>query len=68
MRSTFAGLNTVVRGIYANQASLDTVGHNVTNAGTDGYSRQQVGLVSSRPENIYGGNGVVQVGTGVTVQ
>lgn len=68
MRSTFAGLNTVVRGIYANQASLDTVGHNVTNAGTDGYSRQQVGLVSSRPENIYGGNGMVQVGTGVTVQ
>ena len=68
MRSTFAGLNTVVRGIYANQASLDTVGHNVTNAGTDGYSRQQVGLVSSRPESIYGGNGVIQVGTGVTVQ
>lgn len=68
MRSTFAGLNTVVRGIYANQASLDTVGHNVTNAGTDGYSRQQVGLVSSRPENIYGGNGMIQVGTGVTVQ
>lgn len=68
MRSTFAGLNTVVRGIYANQVSLDTVGHNVTNAGTDGYSRQQVGLVSSRPENIYGGNGMVQVGTGVTVQ
>ena len=68
MRSTFAGLNTVVRGIYANQASLDTVGHNVTNANTDGYSRQQVGVVSSRPEIIYGGAGMLQVGTGVTVQ
>lgn len=67
MRSTFSGLNTVVRGLYANQLSLDTVGHNVTNAGTDGYSRQQVGLSASRPENIYGGAGILQVGTGVTI-
>ncbi len=68
MRSTFSGLNTVVRGLYANQVSLDTVGHNVTNAGTDGYSRQQVGLSASRPENIYGGAGILQVGTGVTIE
>ena len=36
MRSTFSGLNTMVRGIYANQLSLDTVGHNIANASTDG--------------------------------
>ena len=40
MRATFAGLNTMVRGIMANQLGLDTTGHNITNAGTEGYTRQ----------------------------
>ena len=35
MRSTFSGLNTMVRGVFANQLSLDTVGHNITNASTE---------------------------------
>ena len=32
----------MVRGIYNNQLSLDTVGHNITNANVEGYSRQRV--------------------------
>ncbi|QDR81968.1 flagellar hook-associated protein FlgK [Sporomusa termitida] len=68
MRSTFGGLNTVVRGIYANQMSLDTVGHNIANADTDGFSRQRVNLVSTTPQTIYSGNGKVQLGTGVATQ
>ena len=42
MRSTFAGLNTMVKGIQNNQLALDTTGHNITNASTPGYSRQSV--------------------------
>ncbi len=68
MRSTFSGLNTVVRGIYGQQMSLDTVGHNIANANTEGYSRQRVNLATSRPEVVYGGSGLLQVGTGVTIE
>jgi flagellar hook-associated protein 1 FlgK len=68
MRSTFSGLNTVVRGIYGQQLSLNTVGHNIANANTEGYSRQRVNLTTSRPEVVYGGSGALQVGTGVTIQ
>ncbi len=65
MRSTFAGLNTMVRGINANQLSENTVGHNISNANTEGYSRQHVNLaaVDMRKESaIYG---QVAVGQGV---
>jgi flagellar hook-associated protein 1 FlgK len=68
MRSTFSGLNTVVRGIYAQQLSLDTVGHNIANASTEGYSRQRVNLSTTLPEVVYGGVGAVQVGTGVAIE
>lgn len=68
MKSTFGGLNTVVRGLYAQQVSLDTVGHNISNTNTDGYSRQGVNLSTTRPESIYTANGENQAGTGVNVQ
>lgn len=67
MSSTFAGLNTMVRGLYAHQVALDTVGHNVANASTAGYSRQNVDLSTVRPETIYPGNNSAQKGTGVSV-
>ena len=65
MRSTFAGLNTMVRGVMANQMSLDTTGHNITNAGTEGYSRQKVTLATTYAEQRPGHYGNVMVGTGV---
>ena len=68
MRSTFAGLNTVVLGLAAQKLSLDTVGHNVANANTEGYSRQRVNLATSHPESIYTGAGRSQIGTGVLGQ
>lgn len=67
MRSTFAGLNTMVRGIYAQQISMDTLGHNITNAGTEGYSRQSVNLTTMRPMKYAGIYGDLKVGTGVDV-
>lgn len=65
MGSTFGGLNTMVRGLNANQLSLNTVGHNITNGSTDGYSRQSVNLVTTKSQTVYGVYGACQVGTGV---
>ena len=65
MRATFSGLNTMVRGIMANQLALDTTGHNITNAGTEGYSRQVVNLATTYSEERPGLYGNVMVGTGV---
>ena len=58
--STFTGLNTMVRGIYINQMQLNTVGHNITNADTDGYSRQNVNPAATKAEYTNG----VAIGTG----
>jgi len=49
MASSLLGLNTALRGILASQAALNTVGHNIANAATDGYSRQVVPLSASTP-------------------
>ena len=68
MSSAFGGLNTVVRGLMSQQVALNTVGHNISNANTDGYSRQSVNLVSAVPEPIVGINGRMQLGTGVETQ
>lgn len=46
MSSTFGSLNTAVSGLYAAQRGIDVTGQNVTNANTDGYSRQRVDLQS----------------------
>lgn len=64
IRSTFAGLNTMVSGINANRLSLDTVGNNITNAGTDGYSRQTVNLASTRGQKSSSVYGEIIIGTG----
>ncbi|SDF79548.1 flagellar hook-associated protein FlgK [Sporolituus thermophilus] len=68
MRSTFSGLNALTRGIYVNQTGLDTVGHNISNANTEGYSRQVASIVSTRPETVYGEYGPMQMGTGAAVE
>ena len=55
----------MVRGIYNNQLALDTVGHNITNANTEGYSRQRVNPAATRPIEHSGMFGGLFVGTGV---
>src|SRR6202000_1908702 len=70
--STFAGLQTSLRGLIAQQDALDTTAHNVANAGTKGYSRQEVLPSASRALSIVtgsteGGQDAAQLGTGVDV-
>lgn len=55
-------LSTSLSGLLAAQRVLDTTGHNISNANTDGYSRQRVQLDTRNPTgagNGYIGNGVV---------
>src|SRR6201996_4535196 len=70
--STFAGLQTSLRGLIAQQEALDTTSHNIANASTKGYSRQEVLLSASRALSIVtgsteGGEDAAQLGTGVDV-
>jgi flagellar hook-associated protein 1 FlgK len=65
MRSTFAGLNTMVSGINTNQLALDTTGHNISNASTTGYSRQSVDQQATLAQQVDTVNGHMLAGTGV---
>lgn len=42
MPSTFFGLDIAVSGMHAYGAALNTTGHNVSNIGTKGYTKQTV--------------------------
>ncbi|MBB3110496.1 flagellar hook-associated protein 1 FlgK [Paenibacillus phyllosphaerae] len=68
MTSTFHGLETARRSLFAQQAALNTTGHNIANANTEGYSRQTVNLSASRPMEAFGlqrSTAAGQIGTGV---
>lgn len=47
-------LTTGVSGLLAAQVGLSTVGHNVANVNTDGYSRQQVTFGTALPQGVGG--------------
>ncbi len=49
MTSTFMGIEIGKRGIMAHQQGLATTGHNITNASTEGYSRQRIELGTFEP-------------------
>lgn len=49
MQSTFSGIELGKRSIFAHQRALQTVGHNLSNASTEGYSRQRIHLQATPP-------------------
>ena len=67
---TFMGLQTALRGILAQQQALDTTGHNIANANTVGFTRQEALLAPtpaySEPSTTRGAQ-AGQIGTGVEV-
>lgn len=67
MQSTFSGLNTMVNGIYTNRLGLNTVGHNISNSSTEGYSRQTAHSSATPSSEVYTLAGASQVGNGSTV-
>jgi flagellar hook-associated protein 1 FlgK len=62
--STFMGLNTSLRGLLAEQRALDVTSHNIANANTQGYSRQEATLQTSDALALPTGD---RLGTGVDV-
>ncbi|KUG02332.1 flagellar hook-associated protein flgk [hydrocarbon metagenome] len=67
--SIMMGLETGKRAITVQQLALQTTGHNIANANTEGYTRQTVGMEAARPfctPGIPSSSGVGQIGTGVS--
>ena len=70
MTSTFFGLDLALRALQSQQMGLDVTNHNVANANTEGFSRQNVNLVTTEPWAMPGMNRPAtagQLGTGVVV-
>ena len=71
MGSTFFGLNTALSGLTTQQKALYTVTHNLTNASTEGFTRQRVNMAAAPAFSYPGANTMVgpgQLGTGVEVK
>jgi flagellar hook-associated protein 1 FlgK len=68
--STFTGIQTSLRGLLAQQRALDVTSHNIANASTVGYTRQEATLVASTPLSVTTSRGANAgaLGTGVDVQ
>ncbi len=68
---TLQGLQTALSGLQAEQQAIDVTGQNITNANTEGYSRQTAVLQTKEPLHIAALSAVTgeggQLGTGVTV-
>jgi flagellar hook-associated protein 1 FlgK len=70
--SSFYGLQTSLRGLLAQQRALDVTSHNIANASTVGYSRQEATMAASvalpiGPGALQNGAGA-QLGSGVDIQ
>ena len=63
MRSTFFGLNIGYKGLAAQQRALDVTSHNIANANTPGYTRQDVIMEASPANKVLEG----YIGTGVNI-
>ncbi|ADY55414.1 flagellar hook-associated protein FlgK [Syntrophobotulus glycolicus DSM 8271] len=64
MGSSFAGIATATSGLSVSQSQLNTTGHNISNADTAGYVRQQV----VQTDASYLKSGQYQVGTGTRIE
>jgi flagellar hook-associated protein 1 FlgK len=70
--SSFYGLQTSLRGLLAQQRALDTTGHNIANASTAGYSRQEAVMAAAPALHVPAGalqsGAGAQLGSGVDIQ
>jgi flagellar hook-associated protein 1 FlgK len=68
---TLQGIQTALSGLLAEQQAIDVTGNNITNANTEGYSRETAVLQTNEPLHIAALSSVTgeggQLGTGVNV-
>ena len=68
MSNLLASFNAGVSGLRSAQASLNTTSHNIANAHTPGYTRQQTVVTDSFYQNTLGAhNNMLQVGMGTVI-
>ena len=68
MANLMTSFNAGVSGLRSAQASLNATSHNLANAQTQGYVRQQVVITDSFYHNTYGvSDNLLQVGTGTSI-
>src|SRR5918999_694081 len=68
--SSFYGLQTTLRGLLAQQRALDVTSHNISNANTEGYSRQEAVFAATPATEVHAGIakvGVAYLGSGVDI-
>lgn len=68
MRTSFFGIEVGRRALQAQQRGLEVTGHNIANANTPGYSRQEVKFAAADPYTVPSGGRPAQpgqIGTGV---
>ena len=63
MSTSFSGLSTAISGMLGNQKALEVTGHNISNLGTVGYTRQQAILATAGSQYIV--NNWVELGAKV---
>ncbi|MDR0656345.1 MAG: flagellar hook-associated protein FlgK [Treponema sp.] len=71
MTSTFQGIEIGKRAVHVHQQALNTTGHNLSNASTEGYSRQRVEIIPFEPIYLPGLNREEtpgQIGQGTVVE
>ena len=71
MSNLFNTINIGLKGLQAQKKSLDTTSHNISNANTEGYSRQRAVHSTTDPYTVPGvgmPEGAGQVGTGVEIE
>ena len=64
MSGLFSTFGIATRGMSTQQKAIDVTAHNISNANTDGYSRQRAEIETARPQSI--GN-AGQMGMGANV-
>ncbi|ODA42538.1 flagellar hook-associated protein FlgK [Desulfosporosinus sp. BG] len=67
MSSTFFGLTIAGKALSAQQIALNITGHNIANADTEGYSRQQVNMTTTYPYTVVASGKNMSQGSGVTI-
>jgi flagellar hook-associated protein 1 FlgK len=70
MSGLFATFNVAKRGMFAQQKAIDVTTHNISNANTEGYSRQRATMETTKPFGMPSMNNAMgpgQLGTGVQI-
>ncbi|MBP2033819.1 flagellar hook-associated protein 1 FlgK [Clostridium algifaecis] len=70
MPGLFSIFNTAKSGLFSQQTAIEVTSHNISNANTDGYSRQRADMVTTTPYTMPSMDNAAsagQLGTGVTI-